>query len=67
MEEEIQQYEEEVENDEVYICGKCCDQYVLDHRRWICCDDCDEWFHLECSGLKYDCRRYTTIDLDFCK
>ena len=32
-------------------CPKC-RYFVNDNTNSVCCDDCDHWFHLKCSGLK---------------
>ena len=34
-----------------YKCIKCT-KYVFDNQNSICCDHCDGWLHLKCSGLK---------------
>jgi len=31
--------------------------------RWIQCEDCKRWFHLQCSGVDYQKRDYYTFDV----
>ncbi|XP_061197198.1 uncharacterized protein C01G6.5-like isoform X1 [Saccostrea echinata] len=29
---------------------------------WVCCDDCDEWYHTDCVGCRYDHVKDTNIN-----
>uniref|UniRef100_A0A7N0V797 PHD finger protein ALFIN-LIKE n=1 Tax=Kalanchoe fedtschenkoi TaxID=63787 RepID=A0A7N0V797_KALFE len=39
--------EEEEEDNPDEVCGKCNEYYSLGEF-WICCDECDKWFHGKC-------------------
>ena len=46
-------------------CFECEEQFVSDSDRiWIGCDHCDNWFHLECSGVDYEEGDYYDIDIE---
>ena len=34
------------------ICPKCGALYSADGGLWICCDECDKWYDLKCTGIK---------------
>ena len=38
-------------NKQIVKCSKCL-KIVYDNTNSICCDDCQNWFHQRCSGLK---------------
>jgi hypothetical protein len=31
--------------------------------RWIQCDTCDKWYHLQCSGVDYNIKEYDTLKI----
>ena len=35
-----------------------------DDDRWVACDNCDKWYHLQCSGMQYVDEEYYTLDID---
>ena len=40
------------------VCAKCSKGMLQVNTEWVQCDTCDEWYHLDCSGLPSD------VDLD---
>uniref|UniRef100_A0A7M5X010 PHD-type domain-containing protein n=1 Tax=Clytia hemisphaerica TaxID=252671 RepID=A0A7M5X010_9CNID len=52
--------DEEVET----YCGHCFGEYIAGKYNWIACDNCDEWYHLQCSGYPYEDEDYWQIELD---
>lgn len=53
-----------IDNGVVWLCRHCEEEWdAEDDNRWIACDICDEWYHLQCSGLQYDAKEYNDIDL----
>ena len=58
-------FSSESESDqEVWICVVCKEEWEPDDNRWIVCDLCDEPFHLQCSGVKYEEKDYYNIDIE---
>ena len=41
------------ESGDNYICPVGGKMYGQDKSRWICCDACDIWYHLQCSQINY--------------
>ena len=57
--------EDEDENDDVWICNECKEEWDDDdENRWILCDICDAKFHLQCSGFCYEIDEYWKINLE---
>lgn len=44
------------QNDDV--CAKCKQGKLQENSIWVQCDTCDDWYHLDCSGLPPD------VDID---
>ena len=45
-------------------CWACKDQFCEEgDDNWIQCDNCDKWYHFQCSGLDYREEDYYTMDL----
>ena len=53
------QTEEEV----TWICQHCKKIWKKDSNRWIVCDDCDDAYHLQCSGKQYKTKEYYEVDI----
>ena len=61
-----------------YLCAAC-KKSVLNQRKTICCDNCNQWVHIKCNGLNdidynllkskndfWYCILYTSEVLPFC-
>ena len=45
-------------------CAHCKEPWDNDgDDRWIQCDRCDRWFHLQCSGVDYSTNDYDDVDI----
>ena len=44
--------------------GESDDDRDDDSDRWVGCDTCEKWYHLQCSGLQYPDDEYYTLDLE---
>lgn len=50
---------------DVWQCGDCGLPWDEDGDDvWIQCDNCDQWYHLQCSGVDYDVAKYYELDAD---
>lgn len=46
-------------------CGECSLPWDSDgDDRWIRCEDCDQWYHLRCSGISYEGCSYDELDIE---
>ena len=46
-------------------CFRCNGQFEANSSRvWVGCDHCQNWFHLECSGLEYEEDDYHDLDIE---
>jgi len=52
-------------NDKVWYCCRCGGKWKKSsEHRWICCDECDKTFHLQCSGYDYPEEDYYDVDIN---
>ena len=40
------------ESEEDTVCPKCGRMYSDSGGLWVCCDGCNQWFHLKCTNIK---------------
>lgn len=40
------------ESEEDTVCPKCGRMYSDSGGLWVCCDGCNQWFHLRCTNIK---------------
>lgn len=41
----------EEDTSEDYRCGSC--ESSDSARSWICCDNCEEWYHVKCTEVRF--------------
>lgn len=57
---------EKNENSQTVLCQFCLDAWDENSvYRWIQCDYCDLWYHLQCSGVSYKRKEYYDVDLSY--
>lgn len=47
----------QINSESSFVCPSCGQLYSEDEDElWICCDKCDQWYDLKCTGLKSKAR-----------
>ena len=54
-----------ITDDEKWVCFSCNEEWCHDDdNRWIVCDTCDLAYHLQCSGVPYETKKYYEVDIE---
>ena len=54
----------EEEDQDIWTCFECKEDWQVDDNRWIVCDLCDKPYHLQCSGVSYRTKDYYSLDIE---